>query len=142
MRTALGYRKDGGWQQYIVLPSQLCFVLPPTMMLKQSVFCQPLSTILRGWDNMGKVALDSKVLIVGAGTYSRYYIYTAKFMEYLGGQKLLHVLRFLVIFAKAFRNLKSTKRESIFARNHRYFSKRESFSKNHITGQSQRLFPF
>jgi len=113
MRTALGYRKDGGWQQYIVLPSQLCFVLPPTMMLKQSVFCQPLSTILRGWDNMGKVALDSKVLIVGAGTYSRYYIYTAKFMEYLGGQKLLHVLRFLVIFAKAFRNLKSTKRESI-----------------------------
>ncbi|XP_066931972.1 uncharacterized protein [Clytia hemisphaerica] len=67
MKTALGYQKDGGFQEYIVLPGHLCFPLPPTMQLRQSVFCQPLSTILRGWDNMGKIALDSKVLIAGAG---------------------------------------------------------------------------
>lgn len=67
MKTALGYMKDGGWQQYIVVPGHLCFVLPASMSLKMSVFCQPVSTILRGWDNMGKVPSDAKVLVAGAG---------------------------------------------------------------------------
>ena len=79
MKTALGYNKDGGFQQFIVLPGQLCFVLPPTMQLKQSVFCQPLSTILRGWDNMGKIALDSKILIAGAGNCKLLFISCTKF---------------------------------------------------------------
>lgn len=69
MKTALGYLKDGGWQQFIIVPGQLCFVLPPSMSLRQSVFCQPLSTVLRGWDNMGNIFLDSKILVAGAGEY-------------------------------------------------------------------------
>ena len=60
MKTALGYWKDGGWQNYIIVPGHLCFVLPTSMSLKQSVFCQPLSTIIRGWDNMGDVKPDAK----------------------------------------------------------------------------------
>ena len=80
MKTALGYNKDGGFQQFIVLPGQLCFVLPPTMQLKQSVFCQPLSTILRGWDNMGKIALDSKILIAGAGNCNCYSLVVQNFI--------------------------------------------------------------
>jgi len=67
MKTALGYMKDGGWQQYIVVPGHLCFLLPSDMSLKQSVFCQPLSTIIRGWDNMGRVDQDAKILVAGAG---------------------------------------------------------------------------
>ena len=67
MKTAIGYMKDGGFQQYVVVASHLCTKLPDAMPLKQSVFCQPLSTIIRGWDNMGKVPEDSKILIGGAG---------------------------------------------------------------------------
>ena len=67
MKTAIGYMRDGGWQQFCVVPGHLCFLLPSGMSLKQSVFCQPLSTILRGWSNMGNVELDAKILISGAG---------------------------------------------------------------------------
>jgi len=67
MKTAIGYMKDGGFQQYTNVPSHLCTILPDDMPLQQSVFCQPLSTIIRGWDNMGKVTEDSKILIGGAG---------------------------------------------------------------------------
>ena len=70
MKTALGYWKDGGWQNYIIVPGHLCFVLTTSMSLKQSVFCQPLSTIIRGWDNMGDVKPDAKVLVAGAGKTS------------------------------------------------------------------------
>ena len=69
MRTAYGYQKNGGMQKYCVVPSQLVHLVPPTMSLKQAVFCQPLSTIVRGWDNMGNVNSDAKILIAGAGVY-------------------------------------------------------------------------
>lgn len=67
MRTAFGYQKNGGMQKYCVVPAQLVHLVPPTMSLKQAVFCQPLSTIIRGWDNMGHVDSDAKILIAGAG---------------------------------------------------------------------------
>ena len=71
MRTAYGYQKNGGMQKYCVVPAQLVHAVPSTMSLKQAVFCQPLSTIVRGWDNMGHVESDSKVLIAGAGLHFR-----------------------------------------------------------------------
>eukprot|EP00794_Sanderia_malayensis_P012179 gene12179-13436_t len=67
MRTAFGYQKNGGMQKYCVVPAQLVHLIPSTMSLKQAVFCQPISTIVRGWDNMGFVESDAKILIAGAG---------------------------------------------------------------------------
>jgi len=67
MRTAFGYQRNGGMQKYCIVPSQLVHLVPATMSLKQAVFCQPLSTIVRGWDNMGNVNSDARVLIAGAG---------------------------------------------------------------------------
>ena len=67
MRTALGYQRNGGFQQYCLVPSHLVHPLPATMTLQQAVFCQPLSTIVRGWDNMGKIESDANILIAGAG---------------------------------------------------------------------------
>lgn len=65
-KTALGYMKDGGWQQYCIVPSKLCHLLPTAMPIKISVLCQPYSSILQGWDNMGKIEQDSKILVSGA----------------------------------------------------------------------------
>lgn len=59
--------KDGGWQQYCIVPSKLCHLLPTAMPIKISVLCQPYSSILQGWDNMGKIEQDSKILVSGAG---------------------------------------------------------------------------
>ena len=67
MKTAFGYMRDGGFQEYCCVPARLCTKLPEDMRLQQSVFCQPLSTIIRGWDNMGHIPEDSKILIGGAG---------------------------------------------------------------------------
>ena len=69
MRTAYGYQRNGGMQRYCVVPSQLVHPVPSTMSLRQAVFCQPLSTIVRGWDNLQNVNSDAKILIAGAGMY-------------------------------------------------------------------------
>ena len=69
MKTAFGIMKDGGWQKYIVVPGSLCFQLPQGMSLQDSVFCQPLSNCIRGWDNMVHVDLDARILVAGAGYY-------------------------------------------------------------------------
>ena len=66
MKTALGIRKDGGFQKYLAIPGTLCFKLPDDMSLTDSVFCQPLSNCIRGWDNMAHVDLDARILIAGA----------------------------------------------------------------------------
>eukprot|EP00111_Clytia_hemisphaerica_P009375 TCONS_00027510-protein len=67
MKTAFGIMKDGGWQKYVVVPGSLCFQLPQGMSLQDSVFCQPLSNCIRGWDNMVHVDLDARILVAGAG---------------------------------------------------------------------------
>jgi Threonine dehydrogenase and related Zn-dependent dehydrogenases len=72
MKTALGIMKDGGWQKYVVVPATLCFVLPPKMLLEDSIFCQPLSNCIRGWDNMDHVNLDARILVAGAGINNFY----------------------------------------------------------------------
>lgn len=70
MKTALGIRKDGGFQKYLVIPGTLCFKLPDDMSLEESIFCQPLSNCIRGWDNMAHVDLDARILVAGAGYHS------------------------------------------------------------------------
>ena len=67
MKTAVGFKKDGGWQEYVLLPSHLCFLVPSTMSLEESIFCQPLSNLVHGWNNMGSVDHDAKILVEGAG---------------------------------------------------------------------------
>lgn len=67
MKTALGIGKDGGWQKYVTVSSTLCLVVPDHMDLRDSVFCQPLSNCVRGWDNIRKVDSDARILIAGAG---------------------------------------------------------------------------
>ena len=67
IKTAIGIMKDGGFQKYLVVPGTLCFKLPKEMSLQESVFCQPLSNCMRGWDNMTHVDLEARILVAGAG---------------------------------------------------------------------------
>ncbi|XP_065062957.1 uncharacterized protein LOC135689600 [Rhopilema esculentum] len=67
MHTAHGFHKDGGFQQYCLLASHLCYKLPEDMPLEQAIFCQPMSEICRGWDNLGNCDSDAKILVCGAG---------------------------------------------------------------------------
>lgn len=81
MHTAHGFFKDGGFQKYCVISSFLCFKLPPDMSLKQAIFCQPISEVCRGWDNMAHYESDSKILVCGAGESfiikNEFYVYVA-----------------------------------------------------------------
>ena len=67
MHTALGFQKNGGFQKYCIVPAHMVYPLPATMSLAGSVFTQPLSQIVRGWDNMGKIESDCNILVAGAG---------------------------------------------------------------------------
>eukprot|EP00794_Sanderia_malayensis_P012180 gene12180-13437_t len=67
MHTAHGFHKDGGFEEYCLVASNLCYLLPPTISLKQAIFCQPISDIARGWDNMQHYESDAKILVCGAG---------------------------------------------------------------------------
>ena len=69
MKTAIGYQRDGGWQQYCLVPGHLCHVLPTTMTMSKAVLCQPLSMILRAWENMGSIEVDARVLVGGGGKF-------------------------------------------------------------------------
>lgn len=67
MHTAHGFFKDGGFQEYCLLASNLCHKLPSDMSMKEAIFCQPMSDVCHGWDNMAHYESDSKILICGAG---------------------------------------------------------------------------
>lgn len=67
MKTAHGIMKDGGWQQFVIVHGHLCYVLPESMSLEDSVFCQPLSNCIRGWDNIGRIHNESRIIVAGSG---------------------------------------------------------------------------
>lgn len=67
MKTARGIMKDGGWQQSIVVPAHLCYVLPPSLSFKESIFIQPFSNCIHGWDNIGRIYNESKIVVAGSG---------------------------------------------------------------------------
>ena len=63
----LGVTKDGGWTEYIEVPSRQVHVLPDDLSLDQATLCEPMSCVIRGWDNIGKICKGDEILIIGAG---------------------------------------------------------------------------
>ena len=50
----------------------LAYKLPDEIPMQLGVFCEPLSCLVRGWENMEPVRSDSSVLICGAGTLQKF----------------------------------------------------------------------
>ena len=67
IRSTVGIWRNGGWANFCRVPSVLVHKIDDSVPLKNAVFVEPFSCIARGWDNLGEVKLNSKVLVCGAG---------------------------------------------------------------------------
>lgn len=70
-RTALGYRYDGGFAEYMVVPAAgvergLIFPIPDRLSDVQAALAEPLACVVNG-QRKSAVALGDVVLIIGAG---------------------------------------------------------------------------
>ncbi|XP_066274771.1 D-altritol 5-dehydrogenase-like [Branchiostoma lanceolatum] len=67
LRTTIGIFQNGGFANFCMVPSEQVHQLPAEVTLPQGALCEPLSCILRGWENLNNPSLDSRILILGAG---------------------------------------------------------------------------
>jgi len=67
IRSTVGIWKNGGWAQYCKVSGVLAYKLPDEIPMQLGVFCEPLSCLARGWENMEPIRSDSSVLVCGAG---------------------------------------------------------------------------
>lgn len=67
MATAVGLFTDGGFSDYCLVHVKHVIKLPDSFPLDKGALCEPFSCIIRGWDNLGAIADDSQILILGAG---------------------------------------------------------------------------
>ncbi|XP_078597270.1 uncharacterized protein LOC144873600 [Branchiostoma floridae x Branchiostoma japonicum] len=63
----VGLRKNGGFANYCVVPTEQVYRLPEELTLQHGALCEPLSCLMRGWDNLGSPPADSRILVLGAG---------------------------------------------------------------------------
>ncbi|XP_071447637.1 uncharacterized protein [Hetaerina americana] len=67
INNTIGIFQDGGWAEYCIAPAFQVYKLPNNIPLQRAVMCEPLSCISHGWDRLGNVSPDCKILIIGAG---------------------------------------------------------------------------
>ncbi|CAB3380057.1 Hypothetical predicted protein [Cloeon dipterum] len=63
----IGILADGGWAEFCVARKGQVYKLPDSVTLKQGALCEPMSCIAHGWDRLGSMPHNSKILIMGAG---------------------------------------------------------------------------
>ena len=80
-QTALGVFKNGGWSNYCRVGSHLVHKLPDKIPLKNGIFVEPMSCILRGWKQIGNVDQNGNILIIGCGIIG---LLWASFLHYKG----------------------------------------------------------
>ena len=67
IRSTTGIWKNGGWSHFCRVAAVLVHKIPSSMSLSRAVFTEPFSCIARGWNNLGEMKPDAKVLVCGAG---------------------------------------------------------------------------
>ena len=66
-KSAIGIYKNGGWSNYCRVPSHLVYILPVQIPLKNGIFVEPMSCILRGWKQIDGLDQNANILIIGCG---------------------------------------------------------------------------
>lgn len=89
-KTSLGLQIDGGFQQYMRIPSNMVAYgnvvkLPPDMSFQEATLLEPISCCLQSYETV-KVNPGDKVLIVGAGSMGLLHLILFKS---LGAQKII-----------------------------------------------------
>jgi len=64
---AIGVKRDGGWAQMCRVPTKQIYKIPDELPLDVAALCEPFSCVLRGWQRIGDVPNNGRVLIQGAG---------------------------------------------------------------------------
>mmetsp|Transcript_54132 Transcript_54132/g.171767 ORF Transcript_54132/g.171767 Transcript_54132/m.171767 type:complete len:279 (-) Transcript_54132:392-1228(-) len=67
LRSTIGIFRDGGWADYVVVPSQHLHALPAGIPPRVAALSEPISCILRGVERLGMVSPTCRVLVMGAG---------------------------------------------------------------------------
>jgi L-iditol 2-dehydrogenase len=89
-RVALGYRYDGGFAEYMLVPAigverGLLYRLPDRLSDQEAALAEPLACVVNGQRKNG-IALDDVVLIVGAGPIGLMHLQLARLQ---GARKVL-----------------------------------------------------
>ncbi|XP_018333987.1 D-arabinitol dehydrogenase 1-like isoform X2 [Agrilus planipennis] len=67
INNTLGIVRDGGWAEYVSVPSDEVYKLPDCITLEQAVLLEPLSCIAHAWSKIMPIRPGQKVLVLGAG---------------------------------------------------------------------------
>jgi len=67
LRSTVGIWRNGGWSQFCRVPSCLVHKLPDSLSFDKAALVEPYSCICRGFDQLGEINPESKILVCGAG---------------------------------------------------------------------------
>ena len=65
--TTIGYKRDGGFAQYVVAPARCVVPLDESVGMAGAVLCETLACVLRGYDRLDFSA-GCSAMVLGAGT--------------------------------------------------------------------------
>lgn len=75
--TALGVQRDGGLAEYVAVPEQQAYELPPEVPATHAAFCEPLACCLRGLDLAG-IEPGGSVAVLGGGVIGQLMVQLAR----------------------------------------------------------------
>eukprot|EP00058_Branchiostoma_floridae_P009095 XP_002594583.1 hypothetical protein BRAFLDRAFT_121731 [Branchiostoma floridae] len=63
----LGIFWDGAMAEFCMVPADQVFRIPDDMSLQQAVLCEPYSCVIHGYERLGPLLPETRILILGAG---------------------------------------------------------------------------
>jgi len=84
-QTAIGVWKNGGWANYCRVPENLVYHLPHQIPFRNGIFIEPISCVLRGWNQIEFVSQQARILVIGAGIIG---LLWSSFLHYKGFHKM------------------------------------------------------
>ena len=73
----LGITVPGGWQRYLKVPEENCYVLPAQVKHREATLAEPLFTVLGGLDKV-QIKAGEAVLVIGGGPAGLLFAYLAQ----------------------------------------------------------------
>lgn len=82
IRSTIGLWRNGGWANFCRVPAAQVFPIPTQITLQAAVLVEPMSCILRGWDQLMPLPTDADILICGTGIIGLLFACLAHFSGY------------------------------------------------------------
>ena len=82
INNTIGLWRNGGWAHFCRVPASQVHPIPTQITLEAAVFVEPISCILRGWDQLAPLPTDADILICGAGIIGLLFASIAHFRGY------------------------------------------------------------